>query len=57
LGWVAFRTGRLTLAASELARAVALNANEPAYRNHLQEVRRAIDEEKLAAAKKRSAGL
>jgi tetratricopeptide (TPR) repeat protein len=57
LGWVAFRAGRLTLAASELARAVALDGSEPAYRNHLQEVRRAIDDEKIAAAKKRSAGL
>ena len=57
LGWVAFRAGRLTLAASELERAVALDANEPAYRNHLQEVRRAIEEETAAAAaaKKRNA--
>ena len=44
LGWVAFKAGRLTLAASELERAVALNANEPAYRKHLQEVRRAIED-------------
>jgi tetratricopeptide (TPR) repeat protein len=57
LGWVAFRAGRLTLAASELERAIALNASEPTYRNHLQEVQRAIDEEKMAAAKKRNAGL
>jgi tetratricopeptide (TPR) repeat protein len=52
LGWVAFRAGRLTLAASELERAVSLNPNEPAYRTHLQEVRRAL-EDAAAAAKKR----
>jgi Tfp pilus assembly protein PilF len=52
LGWVAFKAGHLTMAASELERAVALNANEPAYRKHLQEVRRAI-EDAAAAAKKR----
>jgi Flp pilus assembly protein TadD len=44
LGWVAFRAGRLTLAASELERAVALNPGEPAYRKPLQEVRRAIED-------------
>ena len=58
LGWVAFKAGRLTLAASELERAIALDASEPAYRNHLQEVRRAIEDERAAAAaaaKKRNA--
>ena len=55
LGWVAFRAGRLSLAASELERAVAMNGNEPTYKNHLQEVRRAIDEEAAAAAKKSQA--
>lgn len=49
LGWVAFRAGRLSLAASELERAVALNAAEPTYRSHLQDVRAEI-----AAAKRRS---
>jgi Tfp pilus assembly protein PilF len=55
LGWVAYRAGRLTLAASELERAIALNGNEPTYRTHLQEVRRAIDEEAVAAKKKKAA--
>ena len=56
LGWVAYRAGRLNLAASELERAIALNGGEPVYRNHLQEVRRAIDEEAAAAKKRNSAG-
>ena len=41
-GWVAFRAGRLSLAASELERAIALNGNEPSYRNHLQQVKAEI---------------
>jgi tetratricopeptide (TPR) repeat protein len=51
LGWVAFRAGRLNLAASELERAVALNGSEPMYRNHLEAVRQAIAEEEAAAKK------
>ena len=45
LGWVAFRAGRLKLAAAELEAAVALNGQEPTYRDHLQQVRRAIEAE------------
>jgi Tfp pilus assembly protein PilF len=52
LGWVAFKAGHLTMAASELERAVALNPNEPAYRKHLQEVRRAIEDAAVAARKR-----
>jgi tetratricopeptide (TPR) repeat protein len=58
LGWVAFRAGRLSLAASELERAVEMNASEPTYRSHLQEVRAVIAAEAAAAAtaaKKRAA--
>jgi Flp pilus assembly protein TadD len=57
-GWVAFRTGRLSLAASELERAVALNASEPTYRSHLEDVRAEMAAEaaaRAAAAKKRTA--
>ncbi len=55
LGWVAFRAGRLSLAKSELERAVALAAAEPSYRNHLENVNKAIEEEAdAAAARKRS---
>jgi Flp pilus assembly protein TadD len=53
LGWVAFRAGRLSLAASELERAVALNGNEPIYRSHLKDVRDAIEAEAAAAAERR----
>jgi tetratricopeptide (TPR) repeat protein len=51
LGWVAFRAGRLTLAAAELEAAVALNGQEPTYRNHLQAVRRAIEAAARAEAR------
>ena len=50
LGWVAFRTGRLSLAASELKRAVALNAGEPIYQSHLRDVRAEIAAQAEAAA-------
>jgi len=54
LGWTAFRAGRLSLAASELERAVALDAKEPSYQAHLAEVKRAIDQEARAAAEARA---
>jgi tetratricopeptide (TPR) repeat protein len=44
LGWIAFRAGRLSLAASELQRAVALNGCEPTYVNHLRAVREAVEQ-------------
>jgi tetratricopeptide (TPR) repeat protein len=50
LGWIAFRAGRLSLAASELERAVALNGREATYQNHLRTVRSAIDEAAKADA-------
>jgi len=50
LGWIAFRAGSLSLAASELQRAVALNGREPLYQNHLRAVRRAIEEDARAQA-------
>ena len=56
-GWVAFRAGRLSLAAAELERAVALNATEPAYRSHLEEVRAEIAAEAVAAAARKRAAM
>jgi tetratricopeptide (TPR) repeat protein len=53
LGWTAFRAGRLSMAASELERAVALDAKEPSYQAHLAEVKRAIEQEARAAAEAR----
>jgi Flp pilus assembly protein TadD len=50
LGWIAFRAGRLSLAAAELERAVALNGHEPIYQNHLRAVRVAIEEAAKAQA-------
>jgi cellulose synthase operon protein C len=50
LGWVAYRAGRLSLAASELERATILDPNDASYRRHLTEVRRAIAEEARLAA-------
>jgi tetratricopeptide (TPR) repeat protein len=50
LGWVAFKAGRLSLAAAELGTAVALNGQEPIYHDHLQEVRRAIEAQARAEA-------
>ena len=58
LGWAAFRAGRLSLAAAELERAVALNKSEPSYQSHLRDVRAEIAAEaaaQAAAAKKRTA--
>jgi len=49
LGWIAFKARRLSLAASELERAVALNARNATYQGHLREVRGAIDEAAKAA--------
>lgn len=45
LGWAAFKARRLSLAASELERAVALHPGAPAYSSHLREVKAAIAEE------------
>jgi tetratricopeptide (TPR) repeat protein len=54
LGWVAYRTGRLSLAASELERATALDPADPTYKQHLTEVRQAIAEEARLAAEARA---
>jgi tetratricopeptide (TPR) repeat protein len=54
LGWAAFKAGRLSLAASELERAVALNGKDATYQNHLAEVRQAILDEARAAAEARA---
>ena len=54
LGWVAFRAGRLSLAASELERAVALDAKNPTFQGHLADVKRAIEAEARAAAEARA---
>jgi tetratricopeptide (TPR) repeat protein len=50
LGWIAFKAGRLSLAASELERAVALNGNDASYKEHLKSVRAAIEEAARADA-------
>jgi tetratricopeptide (TPR) repeat protein len=54
LGWVAYRAGRLSLAASELERATILDPNDVTYRRHLTEVRQAIAEEARLAAEARA---
>jgi tetratricopeptide (TPR) repeat protein len=54
LGWTAFKAGRLSLAASELERAVALSPREPAYEGHLRTVKDAIAEEARLAAEARA---
>jgi tetratricopeptide (TPR) repeat protein len=54
LGWVAYRAGRLSLAASELERATVLDPKDPGYRQHLTEVRQAIAEEARLAAEARA---
>jgi Tfp pilus assembly protein PilF len=45
LGWIAYRAGQLTLARSELQRAVALDPSDATLQGHLQKIRRAIAEE------------
>jgi tetratricopeptide (TPR) repeat protein len=50
LGWIAFKAGRLSLAASELERAVALNGREVTYQTHLRAVRTAIEDAAKADA-------
>src|SRR5262249_40136477 len=50
LGWIAFRAGRLSLAVTELERAVALNGREPLYQTHLRTVRAAVADAAKAAA-------
>jgi tetratricopeptide (TPR) repeat protein len=50
LGWVAYRAGRLSLAASALERATVLDPKDAGYRRHLTEVRAAIAEEARLAA-------
>ena len=54
LGWVAYRAGRLSLAASELERATALDPADATYKHHLTEVRQAIAEEARLAAEARA---
>ena len=44
LGWIAFKARRLSLAATELERAVALNGRNPTYQAHLAQIRTAIDD-------------
>lgn len=55
LGWAYFKTGRLRSAADELERAVALGPQNAGYKQHLAEVRRALDAEKGDASVKRTA--
>jgi tetratricopeptide (TPR) repeat protein len=55
LGWAYFKTGRLRSAADELERAVSLRPQDAGYRQHLTEVRKAIETEKAEAAVKRTA--
>jgi tetratricopeptide (TPR) repeat protein len=50
LGWAYYKAGRPRYAIPELERAIALDARDPQYRQHLDEVRRAQAEE--AAAEK-----
>jgi Flp pilus assembly protein TadD len=54
LGWAAFKARRLSLAASELERAVALNPRAATYSSHLREVRAAIAEEARLEAEVRA---
>jgi tetratricopeptide (TPR) repeat protein len=54
LGWAAFKARRLSLAASELERAVALNPRAATYSNHLREVKAAIAEEARLEAEARA---
>jgi tetratricopeptide (TPR) repeat protein len=55
LGWAYFKKGDLQSAADEIARAVTLNPQEGSYRQHLAEVRRALDAEAREASVKRTA--
>jgi tetratricopeptide (TPR) repeat protein len=48
LGWAYYKAGRLRYAIPELERAVALDARDPQFRQHLDEVRRAQAEEAAA---------
>jgi Flp pilus assembly protein TadD len=54
LGWIAYRAGRLSLAASELERASTLDPEDATVRHHLTEVRQAIAEEARLAAEARA---
>jgi len=54
LGWVAYRAGRLSLAASALERATALDPADASVKHHLTEVRQAIAEEARMAAEARA---
>jgi tetratricopeptide (TPR) repeat protein len=54
LGWVAYRAGRLSLAASELERATVLAPRDAGYKQHLTAVRQAIAEEARLAAEARA---
>jgi hypothetical protein len=55
LGWAAFQAKRLSLAASELERAVALNPREATYQSHLRDIKEAVAEEARLAAEARAA--
>ena len=55
LGWAYFKTGRLRSAADELERAVSLRPQDAGYKQHLAEVRKALETEKAEAAVKRTA--
>jgi Flp pilus assembly protein TadD len=54
LGWAAFKARRLSLAASELERAVALNARDTTYQSHLHDIKEAIAEEARLADEARA---
>ena len=49
LGWAYYKSGRFRTASHELERAVAMNPREPLYRQHLDEVRRAITDAENAS--------
>jgi tetratricopeptide (TPR) repeat protein len=46
LGWAYYKTGRLRPAAAELEQALLLKPNDATYRQHLDEVRRALESER-----------
>jgi tetratricopeptide (TPR) repeat protein len=48
LGWAYYKAGRLSLAAAELERAIALDPGDSRFREHLNEVRRAQAQEAAA---------
>ncbi|HZR22907.1 MAG TPA: tetratricopeptide repeat protein [Vicinamibacterales bacterium] len=55
LGWAYFKKGNLRSAADELERAVTMSPKDDSYREHLAEVRRALDAEAKQASVRRTA--